>query len=298
MVAYLARLTSPGSRVTMRRTLDRIARRLSEGRRDAKTFPWASLRHPHVLAIRADLAERLAPTTANLGLAALRGVLEEAWTLGLIPDEDYRRAIRVKPVAGERLPPGRALTQAEIRALLAVCDCDRTPAGPRDAAIFLVGARAGPRRAELVGLDLADVADDRATLTIRQGKGRKDRITHLPPTAAKRLATWVAARRATPGPLFVTVRDSRVPCRRLTTDAIYAICRRRAAEARIPPFAPHDLRRTFLTNLWSAGIDASLIQGLAGHASLVTTQRYDRRGQVARRDAVVGLDFDDGPTTS
>ncbi|HEV2122002.1 MAG TPA: integrase, partial [Chloroflexota bacterium] len=85
---YLARL-APGSRSTMRTALDTIARLLSGGTHDATSLAWPSLRYQHTQAVRAALADRYAPSTANKHLAALRGVLQEAWRLGLVPAEEY-----------------------------------------------------------------------------------------------------------------------------------------------------------------------------------------------------------------
>ena len=133
--AYLASLTSPNSRRAMRSALDQIARVLIEDRRvTALSIPWEQLRYEHMAALRARLAENYAPASANTMLAAVRGVLRNAWRLGQIDTDTYLRTIDVGAVPGTRLPAGRALNAGEIRALFAVCAADPTPAGSRDAA--------------------------------------------------------------------------------------------------------------------------------------------------------------------
>src|SRR5437762_9238019 len=111
---YLARL-SQGSRRTMKQAVHTIARMMTGARADAATFPWGELRYQHTAAIRAQLAERFSAATANKMLAALRGVLQEAWRLGLMSAEDYRRAADLATVRGSTLPRGRALSTGEIR---------------------------------------------------------------------------------------------------------------------------------------------------------------------------------------
>ena len=141
---YLARL-APGSRRTMRQALDIMASFVSGGVLDAETMRWDTLRYTHTTAVRSVLAERYASSTANKMLAALRGVLREAWRLGLMDAETYRRASDLPCIRGERLPRGRALTTGELRSLFRVCGDDPTPAGRRDAAMLAVlyGAAVG-----------------------------------------------------------------------------------------------------------------------------------------------------------
>ncbi len=67
------------------------------------------------------------------------------------------------------------------------------------------------------------------------------------------------------------------------------MCERRAADAGIAAFTPHDLRRSFVSHLLDAGVDLVTVQRLAGHASPETTSRYDRRGEETKRKAAEAL---------
>ena len=53
----------------------------------------------------------------------------------------------------------------------------------------------------------------------------------------------------------------------------------------MPPFSPHDLRRTYTSELLDAGVDLATVQALVGHARPETTAAYDRRGARARGKA-------------
>jgi integrase len=72
-------------------------------------------------------------------------------------------------------------------------------------------------------------------------------------------------------------------------DAIWRIITKRAFEAGLEPFSPHDFRRTFCSDLLDAGIDIVTVQKLAGHASPIETAKYDRRGEQTKRNAVQSL---------
>jgi integrase/recombinase XerD len=282
---YLAQL-APSGRRTQRTALDTIARLL--GPYDALSCPWAQLRYGHTAAIRTALADAYAPATANKLLAALRRVLKECWQLGLMTVEEYQRAAAVKAIKAETLPKGRALSLEEVTALLEACARDATPAGVRDAALIAVMASGGPRRSEVVSLQLADYDCADGRLTIRSGKGNKDRTIYVSGGAAVALDDWLTLRGDAPGPIFSSTTKAGAA---MTDQAVLVILRKRAADAGVAPFTPHDLRRTMITRLLEAGADVVSVQRLAGHADPATTARYDRRGETAKKQAAALLDM-------
>jgi site-specific recombinase XerD len=281
---YLAHL-KPGGRRTMRQALEVMAGLLLGEGANLFTCPWGALRFQHTTAIRAALVARYRPATANKMLSALRGVLKMAWRLGQLTAEEYARAADLPPVKGESLPAGRELGGGELAALLAVCADDATLAGARDGALLSLLYAAGLRREEVAALDQTDYDPDTGRLIIR-GKGGKERTAYLVGGAAAALADWLAVRGAAPGPLFWPVnKGGNVTPRRMTPQAVYNALRKRAAEAHVPACSPHDLRRTFVGDLLSAGADIATVARMAGHANVQTTARYDRRPEEAKRRA-------------
>ena len=280
---YIARL-APGSRRTMAHALTVVAGLFG---RTVDEVHWESLRYQHTQAVRARLASALAPATVNKTLAALRGVLREAWRLGLMDAEDYHRAVDLPVLPGERLPRGRALARRELQRLFEACARDESANGRRDAAVIAVMYGGGLRRSEVVALDLADYDPDACQLRVRDGKGRKDRIVYATSGVKLALAAWLAVRGDEKGPLFWPAdgRSRPLVTRRMSDPAVRLLLQRRAKQARVRAFTPHDLRRSFISDLLDAGADMATVQRLAGHANVQTTSRYDRRGEEAKRRA-------------
>jgi site-specific recombinase XerD len=220
-------------------------------------------------------------------LAAVRGVLRECWELGMMSAEDYHRASAVRAVRGERLQRGRALNMGELRSLRSVCKADKNlAAGARDAALIAVLYGSGLRRSEAVALSLTNYDSDTGTLTVREGKGNKDRVCYAASGQEEFIERWLHLRGTAPGPLFCHVaKGGKVKIRQITDRAVLYIVQRRAKQAGVAHFSPHDLRRTMIGDLLDAGADISTVQRLAGHANVQTTARYDRRGEAAKKKA-------------
>jgi site-specific recombinase XerC len=295
VAVYLASLSS-GSRPTMRSALEIVAALLTSGAYDARSLPWASLRHAHLQALRGQLAERYAPKTVNRTLSAVRGVLRAAWRLGHIDTDTLHRACDVGGVRGSRLPAGRDVAMRERQQLFEVCADDPLPArGARDAAVLALLAGTGIRRAEAVAIDLEHVDLDEGGVRIL-GKGNKERRAYLVDGSRRALEWWLGLRGSEPGPLLYRVlKGGHIRPLRLRAAAVGIVVERRVREVGLRHATPHDFRRTFTGDLLDAGADLSAAQALLGHASPTTTARYDRRGERARRKAaeLVSVPFAD-----
>lgn len=264
----------------------------------ALALNWSALRAQHTAAIRAQLINLYKHTTVNVMLSALRGVLKESWRLGLMNAEDYRRAVDIKNVKGESLPAGRDLQQGEILALVNACLADDSAGGARDAAIVGILYTCGMRRAELVNLRLANYDPDTGKLEVIGGKGRKDRIAYVTNGAQAALNDWLQERGDLPGPLFAPVNKGGKIARKqdgtprpMTAQAIYNMLKKRATQAGVKDFSPHDFRRTFVGDLLDRGVDIVTVKDMAGHASVETTGRYDRRPEAVKQQAAQKLHF-------
>jgi site-specific recombinase XerD len=95
------------------------------------------------------------------------------------------------------------------------------------------------------------------------------------------------------GALFRRIsKTDRILEARLTDAAVRFIFEERAALAGITEkFSCHDWRRSCISELLDAGVDIATASKIAGHSSVTTTQKYDRRGEEAKKNAVQQLEF-------
>lgn len=119
-----------------------------------------------------------------------------------------------------------------------------------------------------------------------RGKGNKQRTAYIVSGTHEALCDWLNIRGKQPGPIFLPInKGGKIQNIRLTTQAVYKILNKRRREAGLKSFCPHDLRRTFVSDLLEAGADISVVSKMAGHANVQTTARYDRRPEEAKLKA-------------
>lgn len=265
---------------------------------------WSGLRHPqdmgqievesyinHLVNVR-----RLSKSTHGQVVHALRFLyrrvlgIELPWLDGL-----------TKPHLSRHLPV--VLTESETRRLL---QCTHGTNG----LILRLLYGTGMRVMECLRLRVQDIDLDAKIITIRRGKGDKDRTTMVPESLLQPLQDHLALRSQwhaddlvkgfadveLPDALhlkyphasrqigwqwfFATPGYNKGPCGVIRRHHVHDSCVQKAMKAArlragiSKPATPHTLRHSFATHLLRAGYDIRTIQELLGHANVETTMIY------------------------
>ena len=212
--------------------------------------------------------------------------------MGLMSAEDLARIEAVKGVKSHTEPKGRRITSGELGAVMKGINSE-TPSGKRDAGIIALAYCGGLRRQEIASLQFENVNDlaEELEITIKAGKGRKDRILFLNNGGADALRDYLSVRGDSSGSLFwASLKSGQLLQNSSMTDqAVYARIKRCAKVAGVKTLSPHDMRRSFVSDMLDNGVDISTVAAMAGHSSVATTQRYDRRGDEAKKKAAKAL---------
>ncbi|HEY6395675.1 MAG TPA: tyrosine recombinase XerC [Candidatus Binataceae bacterium] len=235
---------------------------------DANEIDLATVTADHVRAYLADLMKNgMKRSTVQRHLSAIKAFFRyrEARFGAASP----ARSIR-SPKSERHLPS--ILPKEEVGRLIESGEAT-SPAGIRDRAILETLYSTGLRVSELCGINWCDIDEELGMVTVRSGKGNKDRMVPIGEPALEALLEW---RRAMPvawepsGPVITNLRGAR-----LTTRSVQKMLMRRVSESGVTnPITPHGLRHCFATHMLDSGADLRSIQEMLGHASLATTQRY------------------------
>ena len=188
----------------------------------------------------------------------------------LVSEEIIERSPMAK-VGMPRLPKELlpAFTVDEAYLLLDAAEQGTQPL--RDTAVILTLLDTGCRAAEFLALTMGDLDLDTGHVMVRQGKGRKDRVTYLGANACQAVRQYLKQRRRPQSGARVWLTDDNAP---LTKTGLRMLLVRLAKRAGLTDVHPHKFRRTFA--LWSlrAGMNIYSLQALMGHSSLETLKRY------------------------
>jgi integrase len=231
------------------------------------------------------LRDGLKKSSINRELGLFKSMLNTAvrWQIA-----DSNGARDVRQFKLDEPPVERVLSHEEELRILAACEtCELAYRAPHLKAIILIALYTGLRRGEILRLRWADIDFDNFTLLVRRsktiaGQGRKiylnSILRHLMEGMRKdRKSEWVF-----PSPERFQQMEG---TERHIGDVKHGF-QRAVKLSRIPHITFHQLRHTFCTRLASAGVSLSVIQELAGHASILMTRRYTHPSNELKQRAV------------
>lgn len=228
-----------------------------------------------------ELAEGgLQPSSVKLHLAALKHWLDTMLVAGLLP---YSPAHVVRgPRASRSIGTTPVMTADEARRLLTNID-DSTLIGARDRALLGVMlfsfARIGAVLQMLVG-DYRGREGQGAVFMLHEKGGKLHRVSaHHQACEALDAYLALADLADTNALLWQGIRHGQLTGKPLTQDRACKMVKERCRAAGLSDaFGNHSLRATGITLHREAGGDLAAAQRIAGHASIRTTQAYDRSG--------------------
>ena len=186
----------------------------------------------------------------------------------------HSKQLDVNPVQDMEFPKirkslPRYLTLEQCTSLLKAVD---GPNAKRDYAILMLFLNCGIRRAELVGLNLTDVYEDRIRVV---GKGNKERIVYMGAACKAAIDAYLPERNKmvlTDNRALFGSRDKN----RISVTAVHRLVKKHllAAGLDASQFSAHKLRHTAATLMLSHGVDVKTVQEVLGHENLNTTQIY------------------------
>lgn len=198
-----------------------------------------------------------------------------------------------KPVAKSR--PQDPYTEQEVAAFLKVCATMKAwdpwnhvytdgqrPSHFRDVAIIIMLVDTGIRATELTSLTIADYDKSNGKITIKHGKGDKERVVYLGQTAQRALWRYLAKRpnkRPTDG-LFLNQDEQP-----LEYAGLHMMIRRAGDRAGVTQPNVHRFRHTFAINFLRNGGSLFALQMALGHSTLEMVRRYSKMAEIDQASA-------------
>lgn len=168
----------------------------------------------------------------------------------------------IAPKKKKQLP--KVLTKNEIKILL------ENIINEKHKLIIITLYSAGLRLSEVVNLKRENINFANDTVFVKQGKGKKDRITILSKKLKNKLGNYLSQNKFVTDYLFESQRG-----KKYDKHTIQKILEKASINFD-KKVTPHMLRHSFATHLLEDGVDIRYIQSLLGHSKLETTQIYTK----------------------
>jgi integrase/recombinase XerD len=299
VVMYLKSLGAQSSQSTILKALFSFSKwYLGKPKISPQTIKWSTVGYSDIVEYQRHLihGRKLKPATVNLYINAVKGVLNKAMKMSKVEPvnkvsrDTYDEIGEIKNAKGKRLSNSRAVSVEDQQSLFGITD-DST-IGLRDKTILYLFLKCGLRLNELCALQYPRDVDIINKLITPIGKGDKEREIPLGTEVFDCLSKWISEVRGEyNGYLVCRVwRSGELKENEpLSHSGVRYILQKCIKKALVKTFSPHDLRRTFGTDLLKKGIDIFLVQELLGHSNPATTKRYDMRDMVDKRKAIEAI---------
>jgi integrase/recombinase XerD len=163
------------------------------------------------------------------------------------------------------------LTRAEIQSLL------DTVNNVKHRTMLALMYSSGLRLSELINLRVRDVDARELTIHVKEGKGRKDRLTIFSDKIVDDMERFMRGKEPGDFIFLSSMKDDSGNYRRLSGRTVQKFFESALKRAGITKKAsPHDLRHSFATHLLENGISIRYIQQLLGHKNIATTTIYTK----------------------
>jgi len=214
----------------------------------------------------------LSPVTMNRIKSAYRSFFRWAQETGRTPSNPAA-CLRLAKTKTHYTPP---ISPEEVNRLLTTIVSSDDPLAGRDMALFSVYAFSGVRRAEALGLCMADYDPNLRILNIRHGKGGQRRTQPVPERLAKILGKYIVRllrhhRLHEDSPLFPGRHPDRPLSVRQANERFDKWKRLAKIRRRI---TIHSFRTGFATALYGTTRDLLLVAHALGHRDIRTTEKY------------------------
>lgn len=161
-------------------------------------------------------------------------------------------------------------------------DCDNI----KHRCILMLAFDCGMRVSEIVDLKIAEINSQRMEITIRQGKGRKDRIVNMSSVLLAFLRSYYGQYKPQEY-LFngqITYKTHDKDYVKYSIRSCQNVFKYTAEKAGLPKhYSIHKMRHGFAMSLWENGTDKTIIRDLLGHKSIETTEIYARMSNNVRK---------------
>ena len=182
----------------------------------------------------------------------------------------------------------KVLTEQETKRVLSIIAQSRH--ADRNRMAFMFSWLAGLRACEIASLTFGSVVDangqpkSEILLTQYMTKGNRGRTVMVSDRLQKEVARFITTidSRESSHPLIASQKCSKP----FSANTLVQMFRAIYAAAAIDGGSSHSGRRTFITQLANKGIGARVLQHLAGHATLATTQKYIEINDLMLKKAV------------